>query len=68
MNGFKSLSTRICWNHKIKGRVWQSSFYDHILRKDEDIFSVAEYILNNPVRRGMVAYWRDYKYCGLLDM
>ena len=67
MNAFKSKSTRICWNHGIHGKVWQGRFYDHILRKSEDIKTVAEYILHNPVRNGLVKDWRDYEYCGLLD-
>jgi REP element-mobilizing transposase RayT len=67
MNAFKSKSTRICWNHGMHGKVWQGRFYDHILRKNEDIKTVAEYILHNPVRKGIVKDWRDYEYCGLLD-
>lgn len=55
MNAFKSKSTRICWNHGIHGKVWQGRFYDHILRKSEDIKTVAEYILHNPVRTCSIA-------------
>jgi REP element-mobilizing transposase RayT len=45
-----------------KGRVWQRSFYDHALRKDEDIMKVGEYIVYNPVRKGIVQSWTDYPY------
>ena len=33
-----------------KGSCWQRGFYDHALRKDEDIQTTAEYIVNNPAK------------------
>ncbi|MCF8077663.1 MAG: transposase [Desulfobacterales bacterium] len=35
-------------------RLWQRSFYDHLLRKEEDVRTVAQYIWENPVRAGIV--------------
>jgi len=67
MGGFKSKSTRACWKHGIEGKVWQGRYYDHILRKEESIKEVAEYILNNPVRKRLVEQWKDYKYCGFIE-
>jgi len=32
------------------------------LRKDEDLLKVAEYIVYNPVRKGLVEDWRDYPF------
>lgn len=43
-------------------KVWQKSFYDRILRKEEVIKDVSLYILNNPVRKGIVNNWQDYNY------
>ena len=34
-------------------RLWQTSFYDHILRGDEAPADVAWYIWLNPVRAGL---------------
>ena len=51
---FKSTSTRRLWKVGISGSVWQRSFYDHILRQDEDLEPAAKYILANPVRKGLV--------------
>jgi hypothetical protein len=34
--------------------LWQRSYYDHILRQEEDFEDVARYIWANPVRAGMV--------------
>ena len=37
------------------GRVWQPAFYDHGVRRDEDVVAIARYIVANPVRAGLVA-------------
>ena len=44
--------------------LWQENYYEHILRKDEDTISVVKYILNNPVRKGLVEDYREYFYSG----
>jgi putative transposase len=43
---------------------WQPSYYDHIIRNEKDIYNQVMYILNNPVRAGLVKYWKEYKYRG----
>ncbi|MDO8137948.1 MAG: transposase, partial [Candidatus Brocadiales bacterium] len=43
---------------------WQKDFYDHILRRDEDLGTRIRYILDNPVRWGIVKDWRQYPYKG----
>jgi len=40
--------------------VWQRGFYDHALRRDEDILAVARYIVANPLRSGLVEHLGDY--------
>jgi len=62
----KSLSTKMAWQHGYNGTIWQRSFYDHFLRKDEDCRIVANYIVHNPVREGMVEHWKDYHFSGSL--
>ena len=47
-----------------RGSVWQDSFYDHALRREEALKDVAEYIFNNPVRAGLVQNAADYLYSG----
>ncbi len=42
------------------GRTWQRGFYDHALRKDEDVLATARYIVANPVRAGLVKKVGDY--------
>ncbi len=41
---------------------WHINYYDHIVRSDESLKNIAEYILNNPVRKNMVEDWHDYPY------
>ena len=47
--------------------LWQKNFYDHVVRKEESLFTIAEYILNNPVRKGLAGSWQKYPYSLLLD-
>jgi putative transposase len=43
---------------------WQKDFYDHILRKEEDLEKQVRYILGNPLRKGLVEDWNEYQYKG----
>ena len=54
---FKNLAQREAWRRGIKGTFWQSSVWDHVLRGDERLEQVVEYVLNNPVRSGLVERW-----------
>jgi REP element-mobilizing transposase RayT len=47
---------------RLDGAIWQPGFYDHALRKDEDIATVARYIVANPVRAGLVSKLGDYPH------
>jgi REP element-mobilizing transposase RayT len=42
--------------------LWQPNFYDHVVRREESLVEICSYILNNPVRRGMVSSWEKYPY------
>lgn len=43
---------------------WQKDFFDHIIRIEKDLENQFYYILNNPVRKGIVANWKDYPFKG----
>jgi putative transposase len=62
MGRWKGYTSHLIRDEGYEGRVWQRSFYDHALRKEEDVMKVAEYIVSNPVRRGLVKRWRDYPF------
>jgi len=42
------------------GSLWQNSFHDRALRREEDLVKVARYIVANPVRAGLVTRVGDY--------
>jgi REP element-mobilizing transposase RayT len=44
------------------GPLWQKSFYDHALRREEDVRGVARYIIANPLRAGLVKRVEDYPH------
>jgi putative transposase len=46
------------------GSIWQKGFYDHSLRKEESIASVAYYIIANPLRAGLARNIEDYSFWG----
>ena len=62
IRGFKSLSTHIAWRAGIQGKLWQRSFWDHVIRRDEDLCQVARYITQNPVRANLAAEASHYPY------
>lgn len=57
---WKTFSTNLLHRQGFDGPVWQRSFYDHALRKEEDIKTTSEYIIQNPVRGGLVDKWEEY--------
>ena len=47
---YKSLTTRECKRIKAIDKVFQTSFYEHVIRGQDDYAEIAEYIANNPKR------------------
>jgi len=45
-------------------RLWQPSYYDHVLRENEATQGVVRYILENPVRAELVGSVTDYPFTG----
>jgi len=44
------------------GAVWQEESFDHVLRSSEGLDAKVDYVLQNPVRKGLVKDWRDYRW------
>jgi putative transposase len=44
------------------GRLWQPGYHERIVRHDEDLGGYVDYILQNPVRAGLVQRASDYPY------
>lgn len=45
-----------------RGTVWQAESFDHVLRSSESLDAKIQYVLENPVRRGLVRNWQDYPW------
>ena len=56
--------TGYAFAQRYRMRLWQPSFHDHVLRDDEASLSVARYIIENPVRAGLVGSPVDYPFLG----
>ena len=56
--------TRMIWATKgqLSSHLWQRSFYDHVIQGRESVAEVCEYVLNNPIRAGLVLKWEEYPY------
>lgn len=46
--------------HAIGHAVWQSNYYDHAVRQEEDLRQMARYIVANPLRANLVGRIEDY--------
>ena len=44
------------------GAIWQEESFDRIVRSSESLDAKIAYILQNPVRRGLVKDWRQYRW------
>jgi putative transposase len=45
-------------------RLWQRSYWDRVLRREEDTWTVVRYVLANPVRAGLVSHPLEYPFSG----
>jgi putative transposase len=45
-------------------RLWQRSYFDHVLRGEEGLLPVTAYILGNPVRAGLCQAPEEYPLLG----
>ncbi|MBL7993732.1 transposase [bacterium] len=63
MNRFKQ-KTGFWFSKNDSKSGWQKNYYDHLIRNEEGVLKHIRYVLNNPVRRGIVADWFDYPYKG----
>ena len=47
---YKSLTSRICKKEFLIDKMFQRSFYDHVIRNKHDYDEIAKYIVENPMR------------------
>ena len=54
--------TKSEFSRKTGLKVWNQGFYDHGIRSDEKLLTVARYIAANPLRAGLVDRLKDYPH------
>jgi len=63
MHSIKRGSSRLInqmWNRN--GSVWQSRFYERIIRDEKEFWEKVNYIYNNPLKVGLAEAPEDYPY------
>ncbi len=48
--------------------LWQINYFEHVLRHDDATDNIISYILDNPVRKGLVRDFRDYPFSGSFEI
>jgi len=61
---FKNLTLRRAWKMGFQGAFWQQGFWDHFGMRDGDLPRMLQYVLDNPVRAGLVERAEDYPFSG----
>ena len=57
INQYKGSVTRFARQNGYPGFTWQSRFYEHIIRNDNDLFRIRTYIENNPLKWEIDEYY-----------
>jgi REP element-mobilizing transposase RayT len=63
LESLKKFSAREC--NKLLNRTgafWQHESYDHIIRSQKELDDSILYVLNNPVKIGLVSNWQDWRW------
>ena len=63
---WKRSTTRRIREH-VPGFLWQSEFFDHVLRNSRSYGEKIEYVRENPVRKGLVTRAEDWPYQGEIE-
>jgi len=62
VHSFKSYSTYAARTLGHRTEIWQRSYWDHVVKRDEDLRELVERIVQNPVRQGIVEDRNEYPY------
>jgi len=64
VRGIKGAMTPLARRWDAGRRLWQRSYYDHALRREEDLRQVSTYVWENPLRARLVVSPADYPWSG----
>jgi putative transposase len=45
-----------------QGQFWEEESFDYLIRNQQELERIIEYILNNPVKAGLCKNWNDWKW------
>lgn len=60
MRRLKGRSARLLAQRTGYRPFWQRAFYDHAVRREEDLRAIARYVVANPIRNDLVERVGDY--------
>lgn len=63
---YKGKATNTSWKFGWRGKLWQPRYFDHIVRSEESLSAISEYILDNPSRKSLVTKREGWKWSGLM--
>ena len=67
MKGIKGASARkINLSRETRGTVWQDESWDRIIRDEDELIGVLEYLVQNPVKAGLCAEPEAYPWLWIL--
>ena len=44
------------------GSFWEEESYDHLVRSEEELYRILNYILRNPEKAGFVQNWQEWRF------
>jgi REP element-mobilizing transposase RayT len=53
---------------KRHGEFWQSEYYDHLIRSEDEFSHYVNYTIQNPVKAGLCHAWREWPWTGCSEM
>ena len=63
MKGIKGVSAKLVnESRSTLGTFWQDEYHDRILRSEEEMIEKARYVLENPLRAGLIQAREQYPY------
>jgi putative transposase len=64
---YKGKATNGSWKVGWQGKLWQPRSHDHVVRREESLRAIADYIRANPVRQGLVEYAEQWPWSGEMN-
>jgi putative transposase len=56
--------TGFAWSERSGSKLWQKGYWERVLRSEDDVLGIARYVVENPVRAGLVSGVKDYPFSG----